>query len=99
MAREPQTKFFRSVKAISDHQLEILMDTDSIVIFDFGDRLHSDKWAALLDTELFSTAHTDGFYLLFGEDESPKVKISPSVMMDLIIIDRDSSRGGDIEDD
>lgn len=99
MAREPQTKFFKSVKAISDHQLEILTGAGSIVIFDFGGRLYSDKWAALGDAELFNTAHTDGFYLLFGKDESPKVKISPSVMMDLVIIDRDSPRDGDIWDD
>jgi len=43
MTKEAQTKFFSSVKAISGHQLEILMDTDSIVIFDFGDRLRSEK--------------------------------------------------------
>ena len=88
MERLPQTKFFRSVKAISGHQLEILMDTNSFIIFDFGDRLQSIRFSALQDAELFNTAHTDGFYLLFGEDDKPKVKISPSDLMDLLMTDR-----------
>jgi hypothetical protein len=88
MTRAPQTKFFRSVKAISNHQLEILMDTNSFIIFDFGDRLQSIRFSALQDTELFNTAYTDGFYLLFGKDDKPKVRISPSDLMDLLMTDR-----------
>jgi hypothetical protein len=88
MASLPQTKFFRSVKAISEHQLEILMDTNSFIIFDFGDRLQSIRFSVLQDAELFNTAHTDGFYLVFGKDDEPKVKISPSDLMDLLMTDR-----------
>ncbi|MDR1510195.1 MAG: hypothetical protein LBS53_11210 [Synergistaceae bacterium] len=88
MARLPQSKFFRSVKAISGHQLEIVMDTNSFIIFDFGDRLQSIRFSVLQEAELFNTAHTDGFYLLFGEDDKPKVKISPSDLMDLLMTDR-----------
>jgi hypothetical protein len=96
------TKYFRSVRAISDHQLAIVMETNSFIVFDFGDRLKSLRWGGLQQPELFSTAHTDGFYILFGprdwlngpyvtqnkEDGTRKLAIDPCTFMDMVVQDK-----------
>jgi hypothetical protein len=83
-----QTKFFKSVRAVSDHQLEILMETDTHIIFDFSSRFHTARFGALRDDELFMSAHTDGDYILFEKKGCPKVTIPASDMMDLMLVDR-----------
>jgi hypothetical protein len=96
------TKYFRSVLAISDHQLAVVMETNSFIVFDFGDRLKSLRWGGLQEPELFGTAHTDGFYILFGprdclngpyvtrnkEDGARKLAIDPGTFMDMVVKDK-----------
>jgi two-component system chemotaxis response regulator CheY len=83
-----QIGFFRSVKALPDYRLEVEMQTDTRIVFDFNSRLGTMRFGALKDAELFNTVHTDGDFILFGKEDAAKVKISPSDFMDLILVDR-----------
>jgi two-component system chemotaxis response regulator CheY len=83
-----QTGFFKSVEALPDYKLKIEMQTNTRVEFDFSSRLCTVRFSALEDAELFGTAHTDGDFILFGNDKTANVKISPSEFMDLVLVDR-----------
>jgi hypothetical protein len=82
------------VKALPDYRLEIEMRTDTHIIFDFRPRLGTARYGALEDAELFNTAHTDGFCILFQKGEREKVTITAREFMDLMIVDR----RGDVPD-
>jgi two-component system chemotaxis response regulator CheY len=83
-----QTKYFKSVRALSAYQLEILTETDTFIIFDFSSRFNTARFGALRDESLFKSVTTDGDYLLFEHAGHPKVKITAQEMMDLVLLDR-----------
>ena len=62
-----QAGFFRSVKPLPKHKLEVVMQTDTHIVFDFTSRLGTMRFGALVDDELFNSARTDGNFIpLFG---------------------------------
>jgi hypothetical protein len=97
-----QKGYFKSVKALPGHKLDVEMETGTRVLFDFTSRLQAIRWGALNDEKLFSTAHTDGFSILFGpwphlngahvvrskEDGSCMLSIDAESFMDLLMVDR-----------
>jgi hypothetical protein len=86
--RKIQTCFFRSVIALPGYKLEVDMCTGAHIDFDFTSRINTVRFGALKDTAVFSTAHTDGNYLLFQKEGEDRVKISPDEFMDLVLVDR-----------
>ena len=83
-----QTRYLKSVKTVSDYQLEVLTETDTRIIFNLKPRFNTARFGALRERELFYSAHTDGNYILFEKEGYPKVTISASDMMDLALVDR-----------
>lgn len=81
-------EFFRSVTALPDYMLEVLMGTGALIRFDFRTHLHTVRFNPLRDPTLFLSAHTDGNCLLFDAGASSAVKISASEFMDLVLVDR-----------
>jgi hypothetical protein len=85
---EKQTGFFKSVRALPGYRLEIEMQTDTHIIFDFNSRLCTVRFNALRDDELFSAVRTDGDFILFEKGEDTKIKIGAADFMDLVLVDR-----------
>ena len=86
--RKVQTCFFKSVTALPDYKLKVEMGTGARIDFDFTSRLESVRFGNLKDDAVFSTAHTDGFSILFEREGEVKVKISADDFMDLVLVDR-----------
>ncbi len=80
--------YFRSVRALPEYQLEVVMETDSIIHFDFRGRLNTVRFGILRDEELFQSIQTDGNYLIFYKVGRMPVKITACEFMDLVLIDR-----------
>jgi two-component system chemotaxis response regulator CheY len=80
--------YFRSVQALPGYQLEVVMETSSIIQFDFRTRLNTARFGMLRDEELFQSVQTDGNYLIFYKAGRMPVKITASEFMDLVLIDR-----------
>jgi two-component system chemotaxis response regulator CheY len=80
--------YFKSVRALPGHQIEVTMGTGTIIQFDFGTRLNTARFGALRDEELFLSVRTDGGYLIFDKAGWMPVKITASEFMDLVLIDR-----------
>lgn len=83
-----QAGFFRSVKPLPKHKLEVVMQTDTHIVFDFTSRLGTMRFGALVDDELFSSARTDGNFILFGKPGAPEIRIGPADFADLVLVDR-----------
>ena len=81
-------RYFKSVKALPDYRLEVIMETGSIIQFDFRSRLNTARFGVLRDEELFQSVNTDGDYLIFCKEKRMPVRITASEFMDLILIDR-----------
>ncbi len=86
--RKESCGYFKSVRALSDHWLEVTMETGSVIYFDFNSRLRTVRFGTLRDEELFQSVKTDGDYLIFSKAGKMPVKITASEFMDLILIDR-----------
>ena len=85
--RKTQTCFFKSVTALPGYKLKVEMGTGALIDFDFTTRLRSVRFGTLKNEAVFSTACTDGNFILF-EKEGEAVKISPDEFMDLLLVDR-----------
>ncbi|NLT57594.1 MAG: response regulator transcription factor [Clostridiales bacterium] len=80
--------YFKCVRALPDHQLEVVMETGTTIYFDFRSRLDTARFGKLRDEELFGNVRTDGNYLVFERAGQTPVKITASEFMDLVLIDR-----------
>jgi len=85
-----QAGFFRSVKPLPRHKLEVVMQTDTHIVFDFTSRLGTMRFGALVDDELFKSARTDGNFILFGKPGAAQIRIGPADFADMILVDRTS---------
>ena len=81
-------EFFRSVTALPDYILEVLMGTGALVRFDFRTHLHTARFSPLRDLTLFQSANTDGNCLFFDTGGLSAVKITASEFMDLVLVSR-----------
>lgn len=81
-------RYFKSVQILADYQLEITMETDTIIQFNFLSRLGTARFGSLRNKELFNSVRTDGNYLIFDIVGKMPVKITASEFMDLVLIDR-----------
>lgn len=79
---------FRSVRALPDYQLEVVMETGTAIRFDFFTRLNTVRFGALRDEEMFRSVRTDGKDLIFSKTGRAPVKITVSEFRDLVLIDR-----------
>ncbi|MFT4104126.1 MAG: DUF2442 domain-containing protein [Lacrimispora sp.] len=86
--KKKRDRYFKSVKALPDYQLEVIMETGSIIQFDFRPRLNTARFGELRDEKLFQSVKTDGDYLIFCKEKRMPVKITASEFMDLVLIDR-----------
>lgn len=80
--------YFKSVRALPGHRLEVVMGTGTTIHFDFHSRLDTARFGRLSDPELFQSVRTDGSYLIFEKAGKMPVKITASEFMDLVLIDR-----------
>lgn len=80
--------YFKSVHALKDYRLEVVMETGTTIRFDFRSRLNTARFGRLKDEELFLSVRTDGNYLIFERGGKMPVKITASEFMDLVLIDR-----------
>ena len=80
-----QKDFFKSVKALPDYLLEIEMQTDAHIVFDFKPCLGTARFGALKEEEVFGTAHTDGFRIQFRKGARGKVTITAGEFVDLVL--------------
>jgi hypothetical protein len=81
-------EFFRSVTALPDYMLEVLMGTGALIRFDFRTHLHTVRFSPLRDLTLFQSAKTDGSCLFFDCGADGAVKITASEFMDLVLVNR-----------
>ena len=80
--------YFKSVQALPEYQLEVIMGTGTTIHFDFRSRLNTARFGRLSDKELFKNVRTDGSYLIFEKAGKVPVKITASEFMDLVLVDR-----------
>lgn len=80
--------FIRSVCALPDYHLKVVMDTGAVILFDFRPRLHTARFGALQEDAVFQSVRTDGDYLLFRRGEMDCVRITAKEFMDLVLVDR-----------
>ena len=80
--------YFKSVLALPDYRLEVMMQTGTTIHFDFCSRLNTARFGMLRDEEMFMGVRTDGNYLIFEKTGKMPVKITASEFMDLVLIDR-----------
>ncbi len=85
-----QPGFFKSVKALPGHRLEIMMETDTLILFDFTSRLGTMRFGALAEDELFNSVRTDGNFILFEKPGALKIRIGPADFADLMLVNRTS---------
>lgn len=64
-ANKKENRYFRNAQALPEYQIEVTMETDSIIHFDFRSRLNTARFGMLRDEELFQSLQTDGNYLIF----------------------------------
>ena len=80
--------YFKSVRALPDFHLEVVMQTETIILFDFHTRLNTVRFGKLRDEEFFRSVTTDGLYLIFHKDGRVPVRITASEFIDLVLVDR-----------
>ena len=90
-----QRAYIKSVRALPDYQLEVVMETGAVVNLDFHTRLRSVRFGALEDEMLFRSVRTDGNYLLFSDGNRDRVQIGAKELMDIVLVDRTEGNAGD----
>lgn len=88
---EPQLKnmkYFKSVRALPEYQLEVAVATNSVIRYDFRNKLNTARFGMLSDEELFQSVHTDGHYLIFSKEGMMPIKITATEFVDLVLINR-----------
>ena len=80
--------YFKSVIALPDYRLEVMMVTGSSILFDFRSRLNTVRFGKLRDEEMFTSVHTDGIHLIFSKKGLVPVIITAKEFMDLVLVDR-----------
>ena len=90
-----QRAYIKSVRALPDYQLEVVMETGAVVNLDFHTRLRSVRFGALEDEALFGSVRTDGNYLLFSDGNRDRVQIGAKELMDMVLVDRTEGNAGD----
>lgn len=88
LAESTEEGYFKSVHALPDHQLRVIMGTGTTIQFDFRPRLNTARFGRLKDEKLFNSVRTDGDYLIFEKTGKMTLKITASEFMDLVLIDR-----------
>src|SRR5262245_57001612 len=78
--------YFKSVQALSAHQLKVTMETGAVIYFDFLSRLNTARYGKLRDEELFASVCTDGLCLIFSKTGKVPVKITAKEFMDLVLV-------------
>ena len=78
------------MEALPAYRLRVNTGTGASIEFDFSSRLDTMRFGALKDPGLFSTARTDGSFILFV-DAATRVSISADDFVDLLLVDRTRS--------
>ncbi|MDR1705598.1 MAG: DUF2442 domain-containing protein [Clostridiales bacterium] len=81
-------QFIKSVRPLSDYRIEVVMQTGTVVNFDFTSRLHTLRFAALQEDAVFHSVRTDGDYLLFKRGEVDCVRVTARELMDMCMSKR-----------
>lgn len=94
----PGRGYFRRVRALPGYRLDIVMETETVIQFDFRSRLETARFGRLRDLELFEAVRTDGNNLIFEKPGKIPVNISAREFMDLVMIDRTKIDRVDLEE-
>jgi len=70
------------------HTLEVVMETDTHIVFDFTSRLGTMRFGALVDDDLFNSVRTDCNFILFVKPGAAEIRIGPADFADLMLVDR-----------
>jgi two-component system chemotaxis response regulator CheY len=80
--------YFKTVNPADGYKINVVMETGTIIHFDFKPRLNTARFGELKDEQLFKSVYTDGRFLIFEKEGKMPIKISASEFMDLVLIDR-----------
>lgn len=81
-------KFFCNVKPLHNERIQVELASGTMVYLNMHRRMKSIRFSLLKDKTIFDSVKTDGFRLIFYQQDTEVLEISPSTFMDLIAIDR-----------
>jgi len=77
-------RYIRSVEALPEHRLFIVMETGAVIHFDFSTSI-TGQFEPLRDQELFESVTTDGIDLIFRKPGTVPVRVSAQEILDLAL--------------
>lgn len=80
--------YFKSVQTLDGHKLKVVMETGTIIHFDFSKRLNTARFGELKDEEFFKSVTSDGSFLIFQKKGKLAIKVAAGEFMDLVLVDR-----------
>lgn len=80
--RRIHMSYIKSVVPLKDHRLFMEMEGGSNVTVDLSVKLHTVKYAALVDETLFCDVKTDGDFLIWGGGQ---VKLTVNELMEVVL--------------
>lgn len=75
--------YIKTVLPMKDYRLFMEMESGSCLIVDLSCKLHTMKYAALVDIELFKTAATDGDYVIWADG---RLRLTVKELMEVVLL-------------
>lgn len=75
--------YIKSVLPMKGYRLLMEMEGGSMVIVDLSDKLHTMKYAELVENGFFKTAATDGDYVSWGGD---RLRVTVNELMEVVLL-------------
>lgn len=75
--------YIKTVTPCGNYQLHLEMESGSLVTADFSGKLDTIKFAELADKAFFSTAATDGNYVIWG---SGRLRLTIHEVMEVVLL-------------
>ncbi len=75
--------YIKAVLPMKDYRLLLEMKGGSTVIADLSTKLHTIKYAELVDEAFFETATTDGDYVIWGDG---RLRLTVNELMEVVLL-------------
>lgn len=75
--------YMKTVLPIKDYRLFVEMESGSMVIADFSNKLHTLKYAELVEQTFFKTATTDGDYVIWG---GGRLRLTVNELLEVVLL-------------
>ncbi len=75
--------YIKTVRPLKDYRLFVEMESGSTIIADLSGKLHTMKYAELVDEAFFKTVTTDGDYLIWG---GGRLCLTVNELMDVVLL-------------